>query len=126
MSTPRNWIGVLFAVALTIAGPALARTPMTVREFNQIAGSTPRNPLSMMRPSVRRAWSSMESSIGAARVEEAGARSAGTRPPFCIPGRTDISPNDFMLRMRAVPTSRQDQTVDQAVRTWMIERFPCR
>lgn len=126
MSSPRNWIGVLIAVALTLAGPALAQTPLTVREFNQIAGSTPRNPLSMMRPSVRRAWTSMEGSIGAARVEEAAARTAGTRPPFCIPGRTDISPNDFMLRMRAVPVSRQDQTVNQAVRTWMIERFPCR
>jgi hypothetical protein len=122
----RSLAGVVITVALGVAGPVLSQAPMTVREFNRIAGSTPRNPLSMMRPSVRRAWNTMESSIDAARTEEARARASGTRPPFCIPGRTDISPNDFMLRMRAVPASEQGQAINQAVRTWMVERFPCR
>lgn len=118
--------GVLIGISALMATSALAQAPMTVREFNQIAGSTPRNPLSMMRPSVRRAWNTMESSINAARAEEERARSAGRSPPFCIPGQTNISPNDFMLRMRAVPQGQQGQTVNQAVRVWMVERFPCR
>lgn len=125
VTLPLRRIAFTTVLALALAGPALGQAPMTVREFNQIAGSTPRNPLSMMRPSVRRAWNTMETSIGAARTEEARARAAGTRPPFCIPGRTNISPNDFMLRMRAVPSAQQGLTVNQAVRTWMVERFPC-
>lgn len=119
-------LALVFLAILFGASAALAQAPMTVREFNQIAGSTPRNALSMMRPSVRRAWNTMESSINTARAEEARARAAGSPPPFCIPGRTNISPNDFMLRMRAVPAAQQGQTVNQAVRTWMVERFPCR
>lgn len=119
-------ICLVLALCVFGAASALAQAPMTVREFNQIAGSTPRNALSMMRPSVRRAWGTMESSINTARAEEARARSAGTPLPFCIPGRTNISPNDFMLRMRAVPAAQQGQTVNQVVQIWMVERFPCR
>ena len=113
-------------VASLAGTPAAPSTAMTVRQFVEIAGSTPRNPLSQMRPSVRRAWDTMEGSIIAARAEEAEARASGQTPPFCIPGTTNISPNDFIARMRAVPAAQQTQPVNRAVRSWMVERFPCR
>jgi hypothetical protein len=118
----------LLVLALAaLAGVASAQAPaMTVRQFVEIAGSTPRNPLSLMRPSVRRAWDAMEGSINAARFEEAQARTSGQTPPFCIPATTNISPNDFIARMRAVPATQQDQSVTRAVRSWMVQRFPCR
>jgi len=28
--------------------------------------------------------------------------------------------------MQAVPAARQNQTLNQAVRSWMVERYPCR
>jgi hypothetical protein len=68
----------------------------------------------------------MENSINPARVEEAQARTSGQTPPFCIPATTNISPNDFIARMRAVPATQQDQSVTRAVRSWMVQRFPCR
>jgi len=118
---------VLALIIAALAGPAAAQSSaMTVRQFVEIAGSTPRNPLSLMRPSVRRAWDTMEGSINAARVEEAQARTSGQTPPFCIPATTNISPNDFIARMRAVPGAQQNQPVNRAVRSWMVERFPCR
>lgn len=121
----KGLILVLFVASL--AGTAAAQsTAMTVRQFVEIAGSAPRNPLSLMRPSIRRAWDTMEGSINASRAEEAQARAAGQTPPFCIPGTTNISPNDFITRMRAVPAAQQNQTVNRAVRSWMVERFPCR
>lgn len=118
---------ILALLLATLACTAAAQAPaMTVRQFVDIAGSTPRNPLSLMRPSVRRAWDTMEGSINAARAEEAQARALRQMPPFCIPGTTNISPNDFIARMRAVPPAQQDQSVNRAVRSWMVERFPCR
>ncbi|MFA4952456.1 hypothetical protein [Brevundimonas sp.] len=103
-----------------------AQAAMTVREYNAISAGAPRNPTALLRPSVRRAWSVTTSSIEAARAEETRARAAGLPPPFCIPGTTNISPDDFVARMRAVPAASQGQTVNQAVRAWMVERFPCR
>lgn len=121
-----KWFLVL-SIILTMPGPALAQADvMTVGQFVEIASSTPRNPLSLMRPSVRRAWRTMEGSINAARTEEAQARASGRTPPFCIPGTTNISPDDFIARMRMVPTAQRSQSVNQAVRAWMVERFPCR
>jgi hypothetical protein len=118
-------VATLFLV-LAGAAPAASQAQMTVREFNQIAANAPRDPSALLRPSVRRAVSAMEGAFGAARAEEATARRAGRTPPFCIPARTNISPNDVVARMAAVPAARQNQTLTRAVRTWMVERFPCR
>lgn len=120
-------MGVAFAFgAMLVAAPVTGQSPMTVREFNQIAASTPRNATALLRPSVRRAQAAMNGGFEAARAEEARARTAGRAPPFCIPGTTNISPNDVMTRMRAVPAAQQGQTVSAAIRGWMVERFPCR
>ena len=113
-------------IQLVVAPPVFAQGPMTVREFNAISSNAPRNPTALLRPSVRRAWNTTSSSIETARAEEARARAAGVPPPFCIPATTNISPNDFVARMREVPSASQGQTVNQAVRIWMVERFPCR
>ena len=116
---------VLF-VALAIAVPAAAQAQMTVREFNQIAADAPRDASAFLRPSVRRAASAMEEAFKAARAEEAAARRAGRTPPFCLPARIRLSPDQIVARMAAVPAARQNQSLTQAVRAWMVERFPCR
>lgn len=113
-------------VALAIAVPAAAQTQMTVREFNQIAADAPRDASAFLRPSVRRAASAVEDAFEAARAEEAAARRAGRTPPFCLPARIRLSPDQIVARMAAVPASRQNQSLTQAVRAWMVERFPCR
>lgn len=116
---------VLF-VAFAIAVPAAAQAQMTVREFNQIAADAPRDASAFLRPSVRRAASAMEEAFKAARAEEAAARRAGRTPPFCLPARIRLSPDQIVARMAAVPAARQNQSLTQAVRAWMVERFPCR
>lgn len=113
-------------IALAVAAPAAAQAGMTVREFNQIAADAPRDATAFMRPSVRRAASAMGAAFEAARAEEAAARRAGRTPPFCLPARIRLSPDQIVARMAAVPASRQNQSLTQAVRTWMVERFPCR
>jgi hypothetical protein len=117
---------LLVLALLVVPGAAASQAAMTVREFNQIAANAPRDPTALLRPSVRRAASAMEGAFESARAEEATARRAGGTPPFCIPARTNISPNDVVARMAAVPAAQQNQTLTRAVRTWMVERFPCR
>jgi hypothetical protein len=116
-------IGVL---TLMFVGGALAQAQMSVREFNEIAANAPRDPSALLRPSVRRAANAIQGAFEAARAEEAAARRAGRTPPYCMPERIRLSPDDIVARMKAVPTARQNQTLNQAVRAWMVERYPCR
>jgi hypothetical protein len=109
-----------------VVGGALAQAQMTVREFNQIAANAPRDPSAFLRPSVRRAATAVQDAFEAARAEEATARRAGRAPPYCMPERIRLSPDEIVARMKAVPTARQNQTLNQAVRAWMVERYPCR
>lgn len=116
-------IGVL---TLMVASGAMAQAQMTVREFNQIAANAPRDPSAFLRPSVRRAATATQNAFEAARAEEAAARRAGRTPPYCMPERIRLSPDEVVARMQAVPAARQNQTLNQAVRSWMVERYPCR
>lgn len=119
-------LALITAMALAFAGTALAQAQMTVREFNQIAANAPRDPSALLRPSVRRAANALQGAFEAARAEEGAARRAGRTPPFCLPERIRLSPDEIVARMRAVPAARQNQTLNQAVRSWMVERYPCR
>lgn len=119
-------LALITAIALTFAGTALAQAQMSVREFNQIAANAPRDASAFLRPSVRRAANAIQGAFEAARAEEAAARRAGRTPPFCMPERVRLSPDEIVARMRAVPAARQNQTLNQAVRSWMVERYPCR
>ena len=113
-------------IALGWAAPVAAQGQMSVREFNQIAADAPRDASAFLRPSVRRAASAMEDAFKAARAEEAAARRAGRTPPFCMPARIRLSPDQIVSRMAGIPAARQNQSLTQAVRAWMVERFPCR
>ncbi len=119
-------LALITVIALTFAGTALAQAQMSVREFNQIAANAPRDASAFLRPSVRRAANAIQGAFEAARAEEAAARRAGRTPPFCMPERVRLSPDEIVARMRAVPAARQNQTLNQAVRSWMVERYPCR
>lgn len=119
-------LALITVIALAVAGTALAQAQMSVREFNEIAANAPRDPSALLRPSVRRAANALQGAFEAARAEEAAARRAGRTPPFCMPERVRLSPDEIVARMRAVPSARQNQTLNQAVRSWMVERYPCR
>jgi len=119
-------LALIAVLTLMVASGAMAQAQMTVREFNQIAANAPRDPSAFLRPSVRRAATAVQDAFEAARTEEAAARRAGRAPPYCMPERIRLSPDEVVARMKAVPTARQNQTLNQAVRAWMVERYPCR
>ena len=100
---------------------------MTVREFLGTASGIPRNPAAALRPDTRLLIREVTSAVTAVKAEQSAARDAGRTPATCIPASgTGISPEALLARFEAVPASRRNMSVTQAIREWMAERYPCR
>lgn len=105
---------------------AAAAPGMTVRQFLTIAEPIPRNATAALRSDTRRLISEVSRSVNAVKAEQAADIAAGRRPAHCIPRRgTGITPETLMRRFETLPASQRDITVTQAIRDWMIERYPC-
>jgi hypothetical protein len=117
--------------ALALAGSILvlsasAAQAMTVREFLTQADHIPHNPTSALRPDARRLIGEVTGAVSTVKSEQAAARRDGRAPATCIPASgTGISPEGLLARLNAIPAARRDISVTQAIREWMIERYPC-
>lgn len=112
------------ALMLTLA--ATAAQAMSVRDFLSIADRLPQNATAALLPDGRRLINEVSTSVHAVRNEQAAAVRAGRRPAYCIPAAgSGITPEGLLARFRALPQGRRDISVTQAIREWMIERWPC-
>jgi hypothetical protein len=112
------------AMALTLFVDAAQA--MTVREFLAIVDRLPQNATAVLRPEGRRLVDEVTGAVNRLKAEQAADLRAGRRPAHCIPARgTGISPQSLIARFRALPHSRRDVSVIQALREWMAERHPC-
>ncbi|CAL1692342.1 hypothetical protein MMB232_02507 [Brevundimonas subvibrioides] len=119
----RPW-GVALALVVTLA--ATAAQAMSVREFLSTAAGIPRNPTALLRSDARRLIGEVRAAGATLRSEHDAAVAAGRRPAYCSPeGRISISSNALLARFNAIPESRRDISVTQAMREWMAERYPC-
>ncbi len=113
-------------IALMLSLVATAAEAMSVREFLSIADRLPQNATAALRPEGRRLISEVSTSVHAVRNEQAADVRAGRRPAYCIPAAgSGITPEGLLARFRALPQGRRDIPVRQAIRDWMIERWPC-
>lgn len=113
-------------LALFLSLVATAAEAMSVREFLTIADRLPQNATAALRPEGRRLINEVSTSVHAVRNEQAAAVRAGRRPAYCIPpAGSGITPEGLLARFRAMPQGRRDIQVAQAIREWMIERWPC-
>lgn len=113
-------------LALLLTLVATAAEAMTVREFLSIADRLPQNATAALRPEGRRLINEVSTSVHAVRNEQAADVRAGRRPAYCIPSAgSGITPEGLLARFRALPQGRRDISVRQAIRDWMIERWPC-
>jgi hypothetical protein len=113
-------------LALMLSLVATAAEAMTVREFLSIADRLPQNATAALRPEGRRLINEVSTSVHAVRNEQAADVRAGRRPAYCIPSAgSGITPEGLLARFRALPQGRRDISVRQAIRDWMIERWPC-
>ena len=61
------------------------------------------------------------------RDDQAAAKAAGRRSTTCIPegAKISLSPDMILNRFNAIPAQRRNISVNQAVREWMAEDYPC-
>ncbi|MBD7940638.1 hypothetical protein [Brevundimonas guildfordensis] len=118
-----------FAVVAALALSALpgAAAAMTVQEFLTSANRIPRNPTALLRADARRLMSEMNGAFKAVRDDQTAAAAAGRQAATCIPqgAKISLSPDMILDRFNAIPASRRHISVNQAVREWMAERYPC-
>lgn len=117
------------ALAALAAGllTASAASAMPVSEFLEEAEDIPMNPTALLRSDARRLMGEINASFEAIRNERRADVEAGRQPDFCVESGTRISLNaeELLTRLRSIPPSRRHISVTQAMREWMIERYPC-
>ncbi len=104
---------------------ATAAQAMSVQEFLTAAARIPQNPTALLRSDTRRLMREFEGAVRTVRAEQAAAQQAGRRPATCMPAKVSFSPNAILGRFNAIPASRRNISVTQAMREWMAERHPC-
>ncbi|MFS0709134.1 hypothetical protein [Brevundimonas phoenicis] len=117
-----------FAAVAALALSALpsAAAAMTVQEFLTSANRIPRNPTALLRSDTRRLMNEMNGAFKAVRDDQAAAKAAGRRSATCIPdGKISLSAEQILNRFNAIPAQRRNISVNQAVREWMAEEYPC-
>ncbi|WP_233190298.1 MULTISPECIES: hypothetical protein [unclassified Brevundimonas] len=100
---------------------------MTVQQFLNLGAHVPRNRVAaMLRPETRRLIGEVTDAVSTVKAEQAQAVSSGRRPAHCIPpSGTGITPESLVVRFESLPQAQRSLTVTQAVRSWMVERYPC-
>jgi intracellular sulfur oxidation DsrE/DsrF family protein len=117
------------AVAMTPLWPSMAQA-MTVAQFLARADAVKaRGALAILSPDAGLLKAEMNQAVIAYRGDVAAARKAGRRPPSCppAPGRSDITSDDVIAWLRAVPAAMQAQTsVKAAFYALMKAHYPCK
>ncbi|MNE71162.1 hypothetical protein D3C80_1670120 [compost metagenome] len=99
---------------------------MTVQQFMTIADRIPHNPTAVLRADTRQLIGAVKQAVLTVKTEQASAIQAGQRPATCIPpSGTGITARTLLARFSSLPASRRSESVTQAVRDWMAERYPC-
>ena len=91
------------------------------------AASTPpmMSPTALLRSDTRRLMDEVKGAFRTVRQEQQAARAAGRAPASCTPDRVPVNTNELLARFNAIPAARRDISVTQAIREWMVERYPC-
>jgi hypothetical protein len=114
--------------ALAVVIPVGALHAMTVATFLEKADALQaRGALALFSSDIGLLKGEVTSAGAALRAEVAAARSAGRPPPFCAPERVRMGSNELLAFFRAIPPAqRQRLEVRDAMRFYMVRRFPCR
>ena len=114
-----------FAISLAALPASAQDGRMTVAAFLNTADDIPRNPTAMLRADTRRLLSEVRTATRTVRAEQEAAQAAGRTPRTCMPERVSLDADSLLARFNAIPASRRNITVTQAMREWMAEEHPC-
>ena len=121
----RTVLAVAFALSLAALPASAQDGRMTVAAFLNTADDIPRNPTAMLRADTRRLLSEVRTATRTVRAEQDAAQAAGRTPRTCMPERDSLDADGQLARFNAIPASRRNITVTQAMREWMAEDHPC-
>lgn len=118
----------LLLAALAVVIPVGALQAMTVAAFLEKADALrARGMMAMFSSDIGLLKGEVTSAGATLRAEAAAARLAGRPPAFCAPERVQMSSNELLAFFRSVPPAqRQRLEVRDAMRFYMVRRFPCR
>jgi hypothetical protein len=118
----------LLLAALAVVIPVGALQAMTVAAFLEKADALrARGMMAMFSSDIGLLKGEVTSAGATLRAEAAAARQAGRPPAFCAPERVQMSSNELLAFFRSVPPAqRQRLEVRDAMRFYMVRRFPCR
>lgn len=113
--------------ALAVVIPVGALQAMTVAVFLEKADALrARGMMAMFSSDIGLLKGEITSAGEALRAETAAARRAGRQPPFCAPERVRMTSNELLAFFRSIPAAqRQRLEVRDAMRFYMVRRFPC-
>lgn len=98
----------------------------SVRSFLATADRIPRNPTALLHPGTRRLQRQVQTAVQTVASEQEALRQSGRPRTICIPQRPDLTVDQLLARFRAIPESRRNISVTQAMREWLADRYPCR
>lgn len=114
--------------ALAVVVPVGALHAMTVAAFLEKADALQaRGMMAMFSSDIGLLKGEVTSAGTALRAEVAAARQAGRQPAFCAPERVRMNSNELLAYFRSIPAAqRQRLEVRDAMRFYMVRRYPCR
>jgi hypothetical protein len=114
------------AVLWLAAASSVLASDMTVQQFMTIADRIPHNPTALLRSDTHQLIGAVKQAVLTVKGEQASAIRSGQRPVTCIPpSGTGISAQTLLARFNSLPAARRQDSITQAVRAWMAERYPC-
>jgi hypothetical protein len=118
---------LIVAVALA-AAPMGAAYAMDVATFLTKADALEKKGmLALLSSDLTLLKTEVQNAATALRAERIAAEKAGRKRTYCNTGNVALSEKDILAAMRAVPPARRRSTqVKDALRTYMVRRFPCR
>jgi hypothetical protein len=114
--------------ALFVVVPLGAVHAMTVATFLQKAEALEaRGMMALLSSDMGLLKGEVRGSAATLKAENDAARRAGRRPAFCAPERVRMSSDELLTFFRQMPPAlRQRTEVRDALRAYMVRRYPCR
>jgi hypothetical protein len=118
----------LLLAALAVIIPVSALQAMTVAVFLEKAEALQaRGMMAMFSSDIGLLKGEVSGAATSLKAENQSARSAGRRPAYCAPEGVRLGSNEILAFFRSMPPPlRQRTQVRDALRAYMIRRFPCR
>jgi hypothetical protein len=114
-------------ILLAAVLPASAASAMPVSVFlGKAEALQSKGPLALFSGDYKLLVNQVKADAAVLKAERETATAAKRKPAYCPPGAVELSSNDILSAMRAVPAAQRDQMDSRSVlRNLLSRRYPC-